>query len=290
MKQIAIVSGKGGTGKTTIAASFSPIAKDHLMVDCDVDAPDLEILLHPDIKEEKEFYGMEKAFIDEIKCTRCGICMENCRFDAIDEKDGIYSIDQIACEGCRLCDRICPSEAIQMKETLSGRWYISSTRYCPFVHAKLKAAEENSGKLVAVVRDAAKTLAEDRGCKYTIIDGPPGIGCPLISTVSGVDMVVVVFEPTLSGIHDAKRVIKVAEHFGTGIACIINKYDINQENTKKIEDFCSEHNLPVIGKLPYDEVFEDALVQEKMIVEVDDDIYKIIRDTWDRLLSIMGEM
>ena len=290
MKQIAIISGKGGTGKTTIAASFASLAAlsyCSTLVDCDVDAPNLGILLHPRIADEKDFYGMKKAHIDEEKCTSCGSCKEVCRFEAIYEKNDVYSIEPTACEGCGLCFRVCPSDAIQMRENVAGKWYISSTRYGPFVHAKLKAAEENSGKLVATIRNAAKEIAEKEKIDRILIDGPPGIGCPLISTVSGIDCVVIVFEPTLSGIQDAKRVIEVAEHFGTRIVCIINKYDINEENTEQIEDFCSERNFPVLGKIPYDEIFEDALAQKKIVVEFDDRMYKTIKDIWDKMLEIL---
>ncbi|GAI05092.1 unnamed protein product, partial [marine sediment metagenome] len=217
MKQIVVISGKGGTGKSVIAGSFASLAKNKVMADCDVDAADLHLLLHPTVKETHEFSGGKTAFIDERRCTECGKCQEVCRFEAIDN----YVVDPISCEGCGVCFHICPEKAIKMVDDLSGKWFVSETKYGPFVHAKLGIAEENSGKLVTLVRQNAKLIAEKEKRDFVIIDGPPGIGCPVIASLSGVDIALIVTEPTLSGIHDLERIVGVAHHFGIkGVVCI----------------------------------------------------------------------
>jgi len=210
MKEVVILSGKGGTGKTSIVGSFAAIAKNKVMADCDVDAADLHLLLAPSVKEEKEFRSGQVAVIDEEKCTQCGLCQDVCRFDAITD----FEVDPISCEGCGFCSHICPVEAISMKESLSGFWFTSNTKYGPLVHARLGIAQENSGKLVALVRQRAKEIAESDGLDYIISDGPPGIGCPVISSLSGANLALLVTEPTLSGIHDLERVLGVCHHFG----------------------------------------------------------------------------
>lgn len=264
MKQIAVISGKGGTGKTVVTASLAALAKKKVMVDCDVDAADLHLLLHPDIKERHEFRSGQTAVIDKKLCNKCGKCISVCRFKAIKPD---FSIEQFSCEGCALCGRVCPYNAIRMEENIAGEWFVSDTKYGPFVHAKLGIAEENSGKLVAKIRQVAKELAEKRNFDYVIIDGPPGIGCPVIASLSGVDCALIVTEPTLSGLHDAGRVMETAKHFNIPVKLVVNKYDLNPAMTDKIEEFCFKHGVPLIGKIVFDKAVVEALVAGKTIIE-----------------------
>ena len=264
MKQIVVISGKGGTGKSVLTASFAALAKNKVMVDCDVDAADLHLLLHPPVKERHEFRSGKTAKLNKRICNQCGKCIALCRFSAI--KDDL-TIDPISCEGCALCSHICPANAITMEENIAGEWFISDTKYGPFVHAKLGIAEENSGKLVAKVRQVAKEIAEKEGLDYVIIDGPPGIGCPVIASLSGVDCALVVTEPTLSGLHDAKRVMEVAEHFKVPVKLVVNKYDLNNEMTLTIENFCNSKEIAVIGKIGFDRAIVESMVAGKTIVE-----------------------
>jgi len=286
MKQIVIISGKGGTGKTVLTASFAAMAENKVMVDCDVDAADLHLLLHPRILEKHDFTGGKTAVVNADKCVQCSICIKVCRFGAIGKNGKAVIIDQISCEGCGICSFMCPAEAIEMKENLSGQWFISDTRYGPFVHAKLGIAEENSGKLVAKIRQEAKDIAEKKRLDYVIIDGPPGIGCPVIASLGGVDIALIVTEPTLSGMHDAERVMEVAAHFNIPTKLVINKYDLNPDMTERIEVFCRDKGVPVIGKIGFDRAVVESIVMGKTIVEysngaVKDEIIKI----WEAIKS-----
>jgi MinD superfamily P-loop ATPase len=263
VKEIVILSGKGGTGKTSIVGSMAAMAKRKVMVDCDVDAADLHLLLRPSIEEEGEFGSRKVAVIDEKECNQCGLCHDLCRFNAISN----FTVDPIACEGCGFCNYICPVGAIQMKEPISGRWFISNTRYGPLVHARLGIAEENSGKLVALVREKAQGIAQEKGFDYILSDGPPGIGCPVISSLSGADVALLVTEPTLSGIQDLKRVIQVCRHFDIPSMVCINKYDLNEENTRQIEKYCLGEGIKVIANIPFDNVVTKAIVQGLPVVE-----------------------
>ena len=263
MKEIVVLSGKGGTGKTSIVGSFAALAKDKVLADCDVDAADLHLILNPSVRENHEFWSGQTAVIDGERCTQCGLCQELCRFSAI--KD--YVVDPISCEGCSFCAHICPDEAITMKENLSGHWIISNTKYGPLVHARLGIAQENSGKLVALVRQQARQLAERAGFDYIISDGPPGIGCPVISSLSGANLALLVTEPTLSGIHDLERVLGVCHHFGVPALVCINKYDVNEDNTHKIERYCLSQGVKVAARIPYDNVVTEAVVQGVPVVE-----------------------
>jgi len=263
MKEVVVLSGKGGTGKTSIVGSLAAIAQSKVLADCDVDAADLHLLLQPVTQQKHEFWSGQVAVIDEEKCTQCGLCQDVCRFDAIND----FNVDPISCEGCGFCFHICPDEAIIMRENLSGRWFISETKYGPLVHARLGIAQENSGKLVALVRQQAKQIAEKQGFNYIISDGPPGIGCPVISSLSGANLALLVTEPTLSGIHDLERVIGVCHHFGVPAIVCINKYDINEDNTRQIENYCLGQGVEVATKIPFDNVVTEALVQGLPVVE-----------------------
>lgn len=296
MKQITVISGKGGTGKTVITAAFAALAKSKVMADSDVDASDLHLLLHPHIKETHQFKGGMEAILDEEKCTGCDKCIEVCRFDAISKKEsrgskgqgsgdqGVVIIDSIACEGCQICALVCPVEAIQMEENVSGEWYISETRYGPMVHARLGIAQENSGKLVSVVRKNAREIAQRSDLKLVIVDGPPGIGCPVIASITGVDLVVIVTEPTFSAISDLKRVLTLTQHFRIQSMVLVNKSDLNPENTKEVEGFCRQEKIELAGKLPFDNTFTQAMVEGKTIIEhSDSNLVKEIKSIWDRI-------
>jgi MinD superfamily P-loop ATPase len=281
MKQLTVISGKGGTGKTSITASFASIAKNAVLADCDVDAADLHLILKPKIKKTTAFFGLKIADIDKTLCIDCKKCYESCKFDAIDEE---INIIRESCEGCGVCEYVCPVDAISMVERESGFAYISDTRFGPMAHAMLKTAEEASGKLVTVVRENAKTLASQKNRDMVIIDGPPGIGCPVIASITGVDMVLIVTEPTLSAIHDLERIINVADHFNIPSLVCVNKYDINKDNTQKIENYCKKNNIQVVGKIPYDTIVTKAMIHEQSIIEFSDtDITKKIIKMWDKI-------
>jgi MinD superfamily P-loop ATPase len=281
MKQLAIISGKGGTGKTTLAAAFASLAENAVLADCDVDAADLHLILKPEIKEAIVFSGSKIASKDEEKCTRCGKCKEYCRFDAINED---LNLVEDRCEGCGVCEYVCPEGAITLIERKSGFAYISDTRFGPMSHAVLNTAEEASGKLVALVRNNARILAKKYGKDLIIIDGPPGIGCPVISAISGADLVLIVTEPTLSGIYDMERILGVANHFNIPAVVCINKFDINHENTLIIEEYCEENDLEVVGKIPYDETPTKAMIQEKTIIEFSDSEFSNnVKNIWENI-------
>lgn len=259
---ISIASGKGGTGKTVISASMAVFVSNKVMVDCDMDAANLYLLLNPEISEKHAFSGGSKAGIDQAACTQCKECLPVCRFNAISEtENGLITIDPISCEGCFVCSYVCPVSAIQMKKSHSGDWFVSKTSYGPFVHARLRAGEENSGKLVAEVRKKAQEIARIKNLDFVLIDGPPGIGCPVIASLSGVDLALVVTEPTISGIHDMERVIHTAHNFKTHVACCINKYDINLKKTAEIESWCQKHGINMLGKIPFDEHVINSMVR-----------------------------
>jgi MinD superfamily P-loop ATPase len=284
MNEIVIISGKGGTGKTSIAASFAAIGKSKILVDCDVDASDLHLVLSPRIAEKGEFWSGKKARIEEEKCNKCGLCQELCRFDAIRD----FKVDRLSCEGCSFCFHACPAGTIVMEDVLSGHWFVSETRYGPLVYARLIPGEENSGKLVALVRQKAKALAKDKASEYIITDGPPGIGCPVISSLSGAAMALLVTEPTVSGVSDLERVAGVCKHFRVPAAVCINKYDLNEEIGREIERYCSQRGIELIGKLPFDEVFIEAISRGVPVVEVDrGNIKDEIERMWDTIVTMV---
>ncbi|MDB4303771.1 P-loop NTPase [Desulfosarcina sp.] len=291
MKQILVISGKGGTGKTVITSAFASLVENKVMVDCDVDAADLHILLQPEIKEWHVFKSGYAAMIDQDLCLQCGKCIDACRFDAIVRKNGAVDIDPVSCEGCGFCSIVCPQKAIRLKENEAGEWYVSQTRFGEMVHAKLGIAEENSGKLVSQVRKKAQECAQKVNAEWIIIDGSPGIGCPVIASLSGVDLAVVVTEPTMSGLHDADRVIQVARHFKVPVVMVVNKYDLNDQVTTDIESFCSANEIPLIGKIPFDEVVVKAMLERKTIIEyTQTGISETIRKIWKRIENmVLGE-
>ncbi|NPV62329.1 MAG: 4Fe-4S binding protein [Methanotrichaceae archaeon] len=280
MKQIAVVSGKGGTGKTSIMASLAALARGRaVLADCDVDAPDLHLILKPEIRERREFYGLKKASIDQSKCISCGQCEENCRFGAVTDQQ----IDPMRCEGCGVCYLVCPAEAVTMKDQLSGYAFISDTRFGPMVHAELFPGEEASGKLVTMVREMAREVAGLRGLDLVIIDGSPGIGCPVIASLTGSDLALVVTEPTVSGVHDLERILGVVEHFGIRPLVCINKFDLNLDAASQIEKHCKDLGAEVVGRVPYHSSVVEAMVRAQAVVEGEGPAADAIRELWARL-------
>lgn len=277
-KELVVISGKGGTGKTSIVASFAALARSAVVADCDVDAADLHLLMGPRVLHRELFMGGKRARINAEQCIACGKCEELCQFDAV-RSDGpgngsvenTFRVDPIACEGCGVCAWFCPEGAIEFSPAINGEWSISETRFGPMVHAKLGIAEENSGKLVSVVRTNAKQTAEERGADLIIIDGPPGIGCPVIASITGTDLVLIVTEPTLSGLHDLDRVADLARHFGIPVMVCINKWDINREMSEKIEATVLNRGLVLAGKVRYDRAVTEAQIQQKSLVEYQTD-------------------
>ena len=285
MKEVVVLSGKGGTGKTSIVGSFAALAKSKVLADCDVDAADLYLLLQPLTQQKYEFWSGQVAFINEEKCTQCGLCQEVCRFQAIED----FKVDPVSCEGCGFCFQICPDDAITMRENLSGHWFISDTKYGPLVHARLGITQENSGKLVALVRQQAKLSAEKQGLDYIISDGPSGIGCPVISSLSGADLALLVTEPTLSGIYDLERVLGVCHHFGIPTLVCINKYDLNEDNTRQIKSYCLGQGIDIASKIPFDDVVTEALVHGLPVVEYSQrGVVHQIETLWQTVSKALG--
>jgi len=293
MKELVVISGKGGTGKTSIVASFAALAEKAVLADCDVDAADLHLVLNPMAIEREKFSGGSRARIMAGHCTACGKCEELCRFDAIyydgpgnGKVEKTYRVDPIACEGCGVCAYFCTYDAIEFAPAVNGEWFISNTRFGPMVHAKLGVAEENSGKLVSLVRTQAKTIAEERKLELVIIDGSPGIGCPVIASITGANLVLVVTEPTLSGLHDLQRVSDLTKHFGIETLICINKWDLNEELSLKIETQARQRGVMVAGKVRYDRAFTEAQIQRKSLVEYrQDGVAMEVRELWADVLK-----
>jgi MinD superfamily P-loop ATPase len=280
MKEVVVLSGKGGTGKTSLVGSFAALARSKVLADCDVDAADLHLLLNPSIEEKKEFWSGQVASIERERCTECGLCETVCRFDAIED----FQVNPLSCEGCRFCFEVCPEHCIDMRDRMAGHWFVSDTRYGPLVHARLGIAEENSGKLVTVVRNYAQAIAKRENLAYIIIDGPPGIGCPVISSLSGVNLALLVTEPTLSGLHDLERIMELCSHFGVPALVCINKYDLNEENTRRIEDYCISQGLAAPAKIPFDNVVTEAMVKGVPVVECSQGgLAQLVEDLWQRI-------
>jgi MinD superfamily P-loop ATPase len=293
LKQIVILSGKGGTGKTSVTAAFAHLAANGagqprmVLVDADVDASNLELVLSPQVLETHEFQGGQVAIIDQELCEGCGVCAELCRFDAISEGNGVYSVDPIACEGCALCFYQCPSGAIRTEEQVAGQWFRSDSRYGPLFHAALFPAQENSGKLVTLVKQQGRLLAMDEGRDLVLVDGPPGIGCPVISAAAGADLALIVAEPTAAGIHDMARALATTEHFGVRSLVCINKADLYLEGTAEIEEYCEQKGLPVVGRLPFDTVVTEAMVQGQPVTAYrpDSPVSQALLAAWERVLE-----
>ena len=288
MKQLVILSGKGGTGKTSVAAALAHLASQDMPVvlaDADVDAANLELVLDPAKQEEHAFMGGQVAIIDPDKCSLCGRCYEVCRFDAIIPGELYYRVDPLACEGCASCVYQCPDGAIHSEEQQAGLWFRSDTRFGPLFHAHLFAAQENSGKLVTLVKQQGRLLALDEGRDLLIVDGPPGIGCPVISASAGAHMALLVVEPTVSGIHDLQRALGTVDHFGVPALVCINKADLNPERVASIEAFCAEEQIDVIGRVPFDTVVTEAMVQAQPVTAYRPDVgvSAALRSMWSRL-------
>jgi MinD superfamily P-loop ATPase len=286
MKEITILSGKGGTGKTSITAALASIARNALYCDNDVDAANLHLIFQPEIKESNKFISGLKATINSDECSKCGLCKELCRFDAIGiNKDGVFQINPFQCEGCRLCERICPQNAISSKRNDNNFWYVSSTRFGTFIHAKMAPGEENSGKLVTQVRKRAKEIAIETGINYIINDGPPGIGCAAISSLAGTNVVVIVTEPTKTGLHDLQRLVELINAFNIPTYVVINKFDINPDITISFQDFLKKQDIPLIAKIPFNKLMVEAMIEGKNIIEFspDSNISGIVREIWQRV-------
>jgi len=289
MREIIIISGKGGTGKTSLTGAFAHLATDKIICDLDVDAPDLHLLLQPLKERTEEFYSGHEAEIDHEKCDGCGLCATLCQFGAIGENGAGFVVDPVRCEGCKVCVAFCPSAAIRFPERHCGQWYISATRFGLLVHAQLFPGAENSGRLVMVLKQQARELAQAKGANLVLCDGAPGIGCPVISSLSGAHLAVAVTEPTPSGRHDLARVADLCRHFQTAFGVIINKYDLNDEETARIEAFCQEENYPVIARLPHDPSVTKAMVQGKVITELpESDFSQKLGQAWSRIEALAG--
>ena len=286
VKEITVLSGKGGTGKTSVTAALAVLTKKTVFTDCDVDAPDLHMLLKPEVLKTQEFKASRVAVIDEEECVQCGKCEEHCRFGAITN----LVIDPILCEGCGVCSYICPVAAVALEKKVSGYAFISKTKYGPMSHALLNPGAENSGKLVSLVRKNAKKVAEKENCELIINDGPPGIGCPVIASLGGVDLGLIVVESTLSGIHDMKRALDLLNHFNITAQVCINKYDINEENTNRIVEFCESRTVKVVGKIHFNSIVTKAMVVGKSVVEYSPDniVSQEIEIIWKRVLATLN--
>jgi MinD superfamily P-loop ATPase len=289
MKEIVVISGKGGTGKTSITASFAYLGgKDIIVADCDVDAADMHLLMQPNWHFSEDFYSGVTAEIDQGKCVNCGKCSDVCRWNAIPIINQQYVVNDLNCEGCGYCFHVCPKDAISMIDQNVGKWYLSDIKTeTKMVHAKLGIGAENSGKLVAKVKNEAKALAEKEEKDHVIVDGSPGIGCPVVSSLSGANYVVLVTEPSVSGIHDLKRVYELVKKFGIKTGCIINKADINIEKTREIHSFLKDEKIDLIADIPYDENFTKAMTRGKTIVEFDNGkINRILAESWGKIKQL----
>lgn len=289
MKEITILSGKGGAGKTSVAAALASVAKNTVFCDNDVDASDLHLIFDPKIIEQYKFSSGITETIQNETCSSCGICKDNCHFDAIKVNDsGRYEINPYLCEGCRLCERICPEKAIYPTENNNNEWFVSDTRFGTLVHARMGPGEENSGRLVTKIRKRADEIAKQKKADFILNDGPPGIGCSAIASVTGTDAVLLVIEPTISGLHDAKRLVELVKSFSIPLFAVINKYDINHTVTKEVEDYLLENKIPLIGKLPFTKKMVESMVVGKTIIEFDeqDTISKSFFSIWNKITNM----
>jgi len=286
MVELVVISGKGGTGKTTVVGALASLASGKVLADCDVDAANLHLLLRPKIEEKITYEGSDLAQIEKSKCLGCGNCAKACRFGAIVSEDGVYRVDPLSCEGCGVCFHVCPAGAVSLKPRLSGWIYVSRTAYGPLVHGELLPGEENTGKLVTAVKMRARAIAKDADAKWLFVDGAPGIGCPVIATLSGAHAVLIVTEPSLSALSDLKRAAELARHFRAKIAVAINKADLAPNLAEKIEREAAEQGLPVLGYIPYDEAVIRAQAMGQPVVEYDQGpAAQAIQVLWQKLSS-----
>lgn len=284
IKELIVISGKGGTGKTSLLGAFASLATNKVLCDADVDAADLYLILEPEIRKRQDFQEGHRAVIDPDRCTECGLCRNLCRFHAISPD---FKVDPIECEGCGVCVHFCPVEAIDFPIKTCGELFISETRCGPMVHARLGIAEDNSGKLVTLTRREARELAKNRGLGLILTDGPPGLACPVIASIAGATAVLIVTEPTLSGHHDMDRVVELANHFEIPASICVNKYDLNPDMTGVIEQYAKERGLPILGRIPFDPIFTKAMVQNQTIIEYDgrSEAAQALRDIWEAVIS-----
>lgn len=288
MREVVVISGKGGTGKTSLTGALAKVAENRIICDLDVDAPDLHILLEPDMQEMHEFYSGNEAVIDREKCVSCGLCAEMCKYGAITETDQGFQVNPLRCEGCKVCVAFCPEEAVDFPERHCGRWYISNTRFGTMVHAGLFPGAENSGRLVTLLREQARQKAKEQNRELILCDGAPGIGCPVISSLSNTDLAVIVTEPTLSGLHDLTRVSDLCAYFKIKTAVIINKFDLNPEQAGVMEGFCLERDLKLVGTLPYDPEVTMALSRKQVITEVEGSrTSDKVSEIWKKTLNML---
>jgi MinD superfamily P-loop ATPase len=287
MKELIVISGKGGTGKTSLVAAFSSLAENKVLCDADVDAADLHLIMDPKVVRRADFQAGNSAVINNDLCSECDLCREMCRFQAISAD---YTVNPINCEGCGVCVYFCPETAIDFPENTCGEWFVSDTRFGPMVHARLGIAEENSGKLVSLVRQEARKISEEKNLDLILTDGPPGVGCPVIASIGGASAVLIVTEPTVSGKHDMERVAQLADHFKVPAMICVNKYDINLELTRDIENYAKAKGLSCLGRIPFDPVFTKAMIQAQTVFEYDGQstVGQAIRSTWQRLAEKLG--
>lgn len=297
MKQLVILSGKGGTGKTCVTAAFAHLASQNglagkvILADADVDAANLELVLQPRLLEQQDFKGGKLAVIDQDTCASCGDCEAVCRFEAIHHTDGLYEVDPIACDGCAACVYQCPTESISMREQVAGKFYSSDSRYGPLYHANLFPGQENSGKLVTLVKQRARLHAMDEKRELVIVDGPPGIGCPVISAVSGASLALIVAEPTISGVHDMRRILQTVRHFGVRALVCINKADIYPAGAEEIEAFCRENRVETAGRIPFDPTIASAMVAGEAVTAFQPEAPASVAldQVWERVIACLSQ-
>jgi len=288
MHEVVVISGKGGAGKTSVTGAFAKLAQNAILCDLDVDAPDLHLLLAPEVKRTEEFRSGNEAVIDPDRCTGCGRCEELCRFEAVRPDGDVFRIDPLHCEGCKVCVTLCPAQAIDFPKRHCGHWYESETRFGPMVHAQLFPGEENSGRLVTLLKRRAKEIAEEKGYGLVLSDGAPGIGCPVISSLAGTDMAVIVTEPTPSGLHDLGRVAELCERFRTRVTVFINKFDLNPDQTEAVESYCRERGYAVICRFPHDNAVTKAMVEGRVINEYGDNAAsRLLEAAWNDMLNLL---
>ena len=287
MKELVVISGKGGTGKTSLVAAFASLAQNKVLCDADVDAADLHLIMDPQIREQHDFESGHTAIIDLDTCTECGLCRELCQWNAISEA---FVVDQIACEGCGVCHYFCPARAIEFPVNTCGKWFISATRFGPMAHASLGIAEENSGKLVSLIRQEGRKLAEQQNADLLLTDGPPGIGCPVIASIGGAAAVLIVAEPTVSGRHDMERVADLAAFFRVPAMVCVNKFDLNPDQAEAIEAFAGRKGIAVVSRIPFDPVFTKAMVEGKTVIEYDghSEGARAVRALWEKVKERLG--